>query len=108
MKKIDININKAELQRVTLVYQEKKLEVTASINLYAGDKKITSFEIGTESWRDDNFNVPPSCIISATSIRQALEPIIVAKCLASLKQLPETATNEVEVTPEEPEDDLPF
>lgn len=97
MKKIDIHIDKAILSSVILKFKEKELQADATIDLYAGDHKVSSFSIGTSHWDSSaEFDLPIQCISAAKEIQEALEPIVVSKCMSSLKQLPA------------PEDDLPF
>lgn len=88
MKKLDININKAEIKSFGVYLEGDTPRVTATISLIAGTKEITTFSIDSESWNEENkFEVPIKMIDPILAIAKELETIVVLHVNKALKQL---------------------
>ena len=112
MRKIDITINKAVIEEVSVTIKEKYPEVSVCIGLYAGAKRISSYSIRTDSWDDKNkFSLPPHVAYAIGEMLPELETIATRKCSASIGALAESVTKDVPLEQQpnqDPEDDLPF
>ena len=65
MKPIDIQINNAKIKDYTVELKEDGApNVSATIGLYCGNKKISSFRITTQTWYSESivFELPPNMI----------------------------------------------
>jgi len=82
MRKINIEITKAQIVSFSVELKKAKPEVTATIGLYtAGGKQITTYSIMTNHWeKEQTFNLPPELISPIISIMESLEKVIVKKC----------------------------
>lgn len=82
MKKLNINITKAQIISFNVELKEKKPEVSATLGLFTkGGKKITEYSIYTTSWNDDNtFELPSNLIMPILTIMKELENVIVKHC----------------------------
>jgi hypothetical protein len=90
MRKItNINITNAELESFSVTMGEEKPEVSATISLKTdGGKKITSYSISTDSYREDSkFEIPISLINPILKIAAVLEEIIAEHCENTTKKL---------------------
>ncbi len=90
MKKIDININQAKLLSYSVTLGDDSPEVTATVGLYAGNKKISSFSLTTQSYYEGiKFDLSPDIVFPIVDIAKKLEAITVAQCKKALMELPE-------------------
>ncbi|HVA10613.1 MAG TPA: hypothetical protein VNG32_00405 [Candidatus Dormibacteraeota bacterium] len=91
MKKLDINITKAQLLSYTVELKEGKPECHATIGLFTdGGKKITDYTIFTDSWQDDNkFDLPYEVIPLIGETMRILEGVVVRHCRDGQLALPE-------------------
>lgn len=91
MKKININITKAQILSFRVEIKEATPVVSATIGLFtAGGKNITDYSISTESWNDENkFELPATLITPIVEIMKQLEVIVVKHCNQNQKQLNE-------------------
>ncbi len=90
MKKIDIAINQAKILSFNVTLNEEKPEVSSCIGLFAGNKKISEFNISTNAWNDvKKFEIPVSMIKPILKIAKDLEQITALKCSAAIGQLTE-------------------
>ena len=90
MRKIDISITKAKLNNFSIdIGDEDKIDINATIGLYtSGGKKITSFSISTESWRDESrFELPIEMINPIMEIARDLEVIVTRNCSSAIGEL---------------------
>ena len=90
MKKIDIQINQAKLLSYLVELNEDKPEVSANIGLYAGEKKISSFSLRTQTYYAESvvFEIPLELMITIKETAKELESILMRECNKQLKQLP--------------------
>ncbi len=89
MNTIDININSGKLESFSVELNEDKLEIAATIGLYAGQKRITSFVISNRSYSNTKFDVPPEMIEPIFSIARQIETIAILQCRKAMAELPE-------------------
>ena len=82
MKKININITKAQIISYTVSLNENKPEVSATVGLFTeGGKLITNYSVSTNSWNDENkFELPFTTIEPIVSIMKELEVVVVKHC----------------------------
>jgi len=89
MKKIDIQITKAQIESYSVELVDGLPDVTATISLYtANNKKISTFALSTKSWQDCSFNLPPQMIPDIKNIASRLEEILIRECKKQLMMLP--------------------
>ena len=91
MKRIDIQITKAEIKGFTVELGEDGTPaVVATINCYTeNNKKVTSFTVSTESYyQGPTFEIPLGMIDPIIKIAQKLESIVVQECNKELMLLP--------------------
>jgi len=90
MKNIDIQINKAKIISYEVDLKEDFPEVSATIGLFAGDKKISTFTLRTQSYYQDSiqFEIPLDLIEPIKDIASKLENILILKCSQSMGSLP--------------------
>jgi len=89
MKKINIEITKAQIVSFSVELKKDKPEVTATIGLFTtGGKQITSYSIMTNHWeKEQTFDLPPELISPILGIMETLEKVIVKKCKDSQLKL---------------------
>jgi hypothetical protein len=82
MKKLNIQITKAQIESFAVTLGENKPEVEITIGLYTETgKKITTYSISTDTWRDDaKFNLPASIVYPIMEIMKELEVIATRHC----------------------------
>lgn len=91
MKTIDIQLNQAKITSFTVDLEDKTTpQVSASIGLYSGKRKIASFGLRTQTYYSEGltFELPPEMIEPIVDISKQLETILVYECNKSLKRLP--------------------
>ena len=83
MKKINIQISKAQIDSYSVELKDNKPEVSATIALIANDNNpITTYSISTDAWNEKNkFKLPTAMISPIVEIMKELEPIIVRHCM---------------------------
>lgn len=91
MKKINIEITKAQITSFQVTLGEDKPEVSATIALLNNQgKEITHYSISTTSWeKEKQFDLPVGLIKPILMIMAELETILVKHCNNSQKQLAE-------------------
>ena len=96
MKKINIAINQAKLLSYNVELDDEKPEVSATIGLYSGEKKISSFSLRTESGylNSVKFDLPINMIGTIKQIADELEVILTRECSKSMGELPQTVETE--------------
>jgi SAM-dependent MidA family methyltransferase len=89
MKDINIRVNKARILSYSVELNEDKPEVSATIGLFANDKKISSFSLRTQSYYSESmqFEIPLKMINVIKKIAEQLEEILVVECNKNLPQL---------------------
>jgi len=89
VKKIDISINQAKIVSFDIEFNEDGgvPDVTATIGLYAGKNKISTFSLSTKSWSDKKFELPIGVIEPIKEISRQLEVVLVRECSSSLGEL---------------------
>lgn len=87
MKKIDIQINRAEILSYEVSLKDTEVDVSATIGLFAGKNKISTFTLGTKSWDDKNFDLPIQLVEPIREIAQELENILIKECSSALGEL---------------------
>lgn len=89
MKKISINVTKAQILSFNVTLGEDKPSVSASIGLFTeGGRQISEYSISTDAWNDDKkFNLPVSMIVPIMAIMEQLEGIVVKHCNNNQLQL---------------------
>ena len=91
MKPIDIKINQAKILSYNVTLSDDGTpEVAASIGLFSGVKKISSFNLRTQTYYSEGltFELPASMIEPIVDIAKQLETILVFECNKQLKRLP--------------------
>ncbi len=90
MRKINIEINQAKLLSYDVELDDDKPEVRASIGLYSGKNKISTFSLRTETGYSNSvsFELPPSMVISIKDIANELEAILTRECSKVMGELP--------------------
>lgn len=102
MKAIDIQINQAKILSYAVSLNDEVVpDVTASIGLFSGKKKITSFSLTTQTYYSEGmtFELPTSMINPIVDISKQLEVILVRECNKQLKRLPMQAVDAESVEP---------
>jgi len=88
--RIDVHINKAKLNAIAIDLDGGGTpKINANLNLYAGDKLITTVSLGTESWRDAKMDPPLSTYEAIGRIAKDIELQAKSAFMASMKQLKE-------------------
>lgn len=82
MRKININITKAQIERFTITLNDERPEVNATISLTTeGGQKIAEYSISTNAWQDENkFELPPEMIFPIRGMMDELERVVIAHC----------------------------
>lgn len=90
MKKLNISITKAQLVSFSVELKEGKPEVTATIALLTdGGKQVTTYSIGTDSWRSDTkFDLPVEIMPLIGDVARVLEAVAVRQCQDGQLALP--------------------
>lgn len=91
MKKINININKAEIKSFSVELCEGEPEVSASIGLFSeGGKPISTYSISTNAWnKEAKFDLPVELVAPIMSILATLEKVLVNHLNSNQKQIGE-------------------
>lgn len=85
--KINVEINKASLKAIAIELTDKLPVVEARLNLYAGEKRITTVSMGTQSWDEVKMDLPMSVIENIGKIVKVLEEVAKKAFMDSFKQL---------------------
>lgn len=83
MKKLSINITKAELKSYTVELKEGKPVVSATIELLTeGGMAVTTYTVSTQEWYSDKnkFELPLAAISPIIELAKVLEQATVVKC----------------------------
>jgi hypothetical protein len=82
MKKLSININKAQLKSYTVRLEDGKPIVEATIELLTdGGKSITTYSVSTNAWQEkDKFDLPTKAIMPIIELAEILESVVVGHC----------------------------
>lgn len=88
-RKIDILIDNAKIRSFHCALNETIPEISVNIDLYAGKTKVSDFNLSSESWRTQHFDVPAKMIEPIKKIASQLEEIVTLHCSSALGQLPE-------------------
>lgn len=88
MKKIKIDITKAQLKRFSIEFSDE-IEITATIELLTSEnKKITEYTIYTHTYSDDDkFDLPIQAIQPIKELAKILETVVVLHCNKGQKML---------------------
>lgn len=97
MKKLDIQITKAQIESFDVTLNENLPEISVRIGLYTeGGKKITTYNIDTNGYIDDQkFELPVAVIKPIMEIMKELETIAVRHCRKGQKTIGEVAKDEI-------------
>ena len=89
MQDIKIDINKARILSYSVELNEDKPEISATIGLFSGDKKISSFSLRTQQYYSESiqFELPVKMINSIKKIAEQLEEILTIECNKNFPQL---------------------
>jgi hypothetical protein len=89
MKKININITKAEIKSFSVELNEGEPEVSATIVLFSeAGKQISAYSISTNSWQEESkFDLPVELIAPIMSILSVLEKVLVNHINNNQKQI---------------------
>lgn len=89
MKKLNINITKAQIVSFSVQLKEGEPQVSATIALITdGGKEISQYSISTYSWQEENkFELPVELIQPIVGIMRTLEGVVVKHCMGSQLQL---------------------
>lgn len=94
MKKLDIQISKAQIESFTVEFHPEKegvgkVEMTATLALLTEQgKTITTFSCGTGYWATHKFEIPLAAIPAIKEITREIERVAVKACRDEQKQLP--------------------
>lgn len=81
MKKLDVQITKAEIESFAVEFKSDLPEVTATVALFtSNDKKVTTFTISSGRWSQVKFDVPVGMIPAIKDIGNQLEAIVTIEC----------------------------
>lgn len=89
MKKIDIQINQAKILSYAVELNDDKPEVSATIGLFSGEKKISSFTLRTQDYYGNSvkFELPFELINPIKEIASHLETILIRSCSSVMGEL---------------------
>lgn len=89
MKKLNIQITKAQIVSFRVELKDNQPQVSATIALLTdGNKPISSYSISTDTWNEqDKFALPVSIIKPIMDILKDIEPIVVKHCMGEHLQL---------------------
>lgn len=91
MKTIDIQINRAKLLSYSVSLEDGDMPtVSATVGLFAGEKKISEFSLRTQNYYANSvtFEVPVSMVGPILKIAEELETILVRATSQSIGELP--------------------
>ena len=83
MQKLDIKITKSRLESYNVSFgEDDKVNLTVTIGLYTDEmKKISSFSLSSEAWREENsLVIPIKSYKLIKEIGEQLEELTTAKC----------------------------
>ena len=88
MGKIDININRTELETMTIEFKREYPEVKLQIGLYAGEKRITSISVGTKySWAEVPMDINMQEIDLIVQLKAKMEIAATLACSSAVGYL---------------------
>ena len=89
MKKIDININHAKLLSFSAMVGDETVDVSATLGLFSGEKKISDFTITTQEYYSGvKFDLPIGMIEPIMTMAKQLEIIVIRECNSAMAELP--------------------
>jgi len=91
MEKINISITQAQLKSFETTFNKEGLpDIVASLGLFTEHgKEVSSYSLGTRSWSDDKFTLPPAMIEPIMKLAKELEKIVTKHCREGQCALPE-------------------
>lgn len=91
MKKLNIEITKAQIMSYSVQLGENKPSVSATIGLFTdGGKKISDYSISTNSYNEENkFELPLGIVSPIMDIMKELEVIVIKHCKSNQLELTE-------------------
>lgn len=90
MREIQINISAAKIKSFSVTLNEDLPDVSATIGLYSGAKKISEFSLCTAQYYGSiNFELPAKMVPPIVKLAGQLEEILTLECSRSLGALPE-------------------
>jgi hypothetical protein len=93
MREIRIDINRAKISSFAVDLNAERPRVHVNIDLFAGDKKITSFSMESADWLGKiNFDISPSMIAAIINIGGELEQIVTTECQRRMTLIEAPAT----------------
>ena len=98
MRAIDIQINQAKILSYDVTLKtDSRPDVTATIGLFSGNKRISSFRLTTETYYSESitFELPIDMIEPIVEIAKQLEILLVRECNKQLRRLPSVIESEV-------------
>lgn len=85
MRPIDININQAKIKSFSVELAAEKPEVSVTIALLGpGGKEISTFNMGSGSWRQAHFEIHPDLMDTIIKMADELEAIVTKECSKQL------------------------
>ena len=88
MKKIDVQITKAQIESFSVALEDNLPLVNATIALYtAGSKRISSYSISSRSYHTSKFELPLEMIDPIMKIARRLEAIVTMECNKSMSMI---------------------
>ncbi len=89
MRKLNIEITKAQILHYSVTLGEDRPEVSATIGLFSeSGKKISDYSISTDTYNEDNkFELPIGIVAPIMAIMKELEVVVVKHCKSSQLQL---------------------
>ena len=89
MRKIDIQITKAQLESFTASFErDDKLHLSATLALMTENgEKVSSYSLNTRSYYDNTFNLPINVIQPIFDIAREIEAITTRQCRSHHLQL---------------------
>lgn len=89
MKPIEIRIDNARIESFTVKFQDSPLpEVSVTVGLYAGMKKVSTFSSTTLDYYENHFELPAGCVGPIVVMAKELEAVVTLACMESLALLP--------------------
>ena len=91
MRKINIQITKAQIRSFEVTLDKKKPSISIQLDLFNDyGKKITSYQISTDHWEDENkFELPIRAITPIMKIMRQLEIVAIQHCNKEQKAIKE-------------------
>lgn len=81
MRPIEINLNQAKIDSFSVEFGSEKPVVNVTIALLGpGGKKISTFSIGSASWREHYFDISPDLMQSIIKMADTLEAVVTNEC----------------------------